>query len=70
MNDTALQKLETYMRTLLKRIQFLPRETATCAVHILLGTMPTEAILDTLVVCLYVRVLHLHSSREKEIVAR
>ena len=70
MNDTALQKLETYMRTLLKRIQFLPRETATCAVHILLGTMPTEAILDTLVICLYVRVLHLHSSREKEIVAR
>ena len=53
---------------MLKRIQYLPAETANCALHILLETQPVEAKLDTMVMSLYVRVLHVHASKEKAIV--
>ena len=55
---------------MLKRIKYLPAETANCAVHILLGTLPVEAKLDIMVISLYVCVHHLHASREKAIVMR
>ena len=34
------QELEAFMRCLLRRIQLLPQESASCAIHILLGTLP------------------------------
>ena len=38
--------LSTYYNGLLKQIQGLPMTTATCAVYLLLGTLPVEALLD------------------------
>ena len=55
---------------MLKRIQYLPAETANCAIHIILGTLPIESKLDTMVMSLYVRFLPLHASREKAIIMR
>ena len=58
------------MRAMLKRVQNLPNETANCATHILLGTLPVEAKLDSQVMGLFTRILHLQTSREKAIILR
>ena len=64
-----IQKLEVFIRGTY-RIQNLPTETACCAIHILLGTLPIEGILDAQVLGLFVRVLNLENAREKDIVIR
>ena len=51
-------------------MQNLPDETASCALHILLETLPLEAHLDTQVLSLFARLLHLPDSFEQEILCR
>ena len=68
--ERDILSLETFMRAMLKRVQNLPNETANCATHILLGTLPVEAKLDSQVMGLFTRILHLQTSREKAIVLR
>ena len=65
-----LLKMETFYRGILRRMQNLPDETASCALHILLGTLPLEAHLDTQVLSLFARLLHLPDSIEQEILCR
>ena len=66
--DSNIQKLGVFIRGTYRRIQSLPPETACCAIHILLGTLPIEGILDAQVLGLFVRVLNLENAREKDIV--
>ena len=54
-----LLKMETFYRGILRRMQNLLNETASYALHILLGTLPLEAHLDTQVLSLFARLLHL-----------
>ena len=68
--DSNIQKLGVFIRGTYRRIQNLPQETACCAIHILLGTLPIEGILDAQVLGLFVRVLNLENAREKDIVIR
>ena len=65
-----LLKMETFYRGILRRMQNLPDETASCALHILLGTLPLEAHLDTQVLSLFARLLHLPDLIEQEILCR
>ena len=55
------------MLGLLRRIQLLPQESASCAIHILLGTLPVEAFLDSKVLRLFGHILRLENTKEKEI---
>ena len=64
------QELEAFMRGLLRRIQLLPQESASCANHILLGTLPMEAFLDSQVLGLFGRTLRLENAKEKELIWR
>ena len=58
------------MRGLLRRIQLLPQELASCANRILLGTLPMEAFLDSQVLGLFGRTLRLKNAKEKELIWR
>ena len=65
-----LQKLEVFFRNLLRRTQNLPKKTASCALHILTGTTPIEAYIDTQVLSLLIRILNLREAKEKDILQR
>ena len=65
-----LQKLEVFFRNLLRRTQNLPKETASCALHILTGTTPIEAYIDSQVLNLFIRILNLGEAKEKDILQR
>ena len=65
-----LQKLEVFYRNLLRRTQNLPKEIASCTLHILTGTTPIEANIDTQVLNLFIRILNLREAKEKYILQR
>ena len=50
--------------------QNLPKETASCTLHILTGTTPIEANVDTQVLNLFIRILNLREAKEKDILQR
>ena len=63
-------RLDGFMRDTYRRLQALPKETANCASNILLGTLPIQAVLDSHILGLFIRILHLDNSREKEVIQR
>ena len=65
-----IQKIEIFHRKILRIILNLQEETAGCALYILTGTLPMEAHLDSHVLSLFVRILHLDNTKEKELILR
>ena len=63
-------RLDGFMRDTYRRLQALPKETANCTSNILLGTLPIQAVLDSHILGLFIRILHLDNSREKEVIQR
>ena len=68
--DTLLSKMELFQREALRRIQHLSQRTANCAIYILLGALPLQAIIDKNSLKFFVSILRQPHSTENQLIRR
>jgi hypothetical protein len=64
-----LAQLRAYYKTLLRQLQGLPQNVATCAVYLLMGTLPLDAQLDKRYLSLFGAIARLESTNPLKLVA-
>ena len=70
LTSSDIQDLETYYRSLLRKIQNLPTSTANPACYLLLGALPIEAIIHTKILNLFGNIMQKKDSVEFKVIER
>ena len=70
LEESDCSKLDTYQRGLLRQIQGLPDSTAKPAIYLLLGSLPSQAMLHQKTLTLFIAILNRPGTPEQQIITR
>ena len=70
LDDANYKNLDTYHRGLLRQLQGLPESTAKAAVYLLIGSLPSQALLHQKILTLFASILNRPGTPEHEVILR